>query len=390
MGRGAVARGGGACARSAWAAQYVRDVSIDRGAIAQFDRAGATTRPRRLSSRKILVARDLHHAAALRSDARARAVHSPRRLPDRDLSRRVQLRTLAGRRIFLEQDRLGIHADVDRGRVVFPGARRRRDLGRSSSHRARILTANALECSGPFRYHQQQAKAASGAAGYRLVAHHGWDDGIYNHCSMRVPGEDRKLLMKQHELLWTEVTASNLVKVSMDEDLDERAGVNRPGFTLHGGVLRGRADVNCAVHVHTRTGMAIAGLKSGLRMISQESVRFFGSLGYHPYEGITEDFGERERLIAHLGNNRAMILQNHGVLTVGKTARDAFILMKHLLEAAEIQLAMEATGGELIEIPPEICKKTVQQYEKHDSGRGSADWPAYLRMLDRIDPSYRT
>ena len=113
------------------------------------------------------------------------------------------------------------------------------------------------------------------AAVYRLVAHHGWDDVIYNHCSMRVPGEDRKFLMKQHELLWTEVTASNLVKVDMDADLDERAGVNRPGFTLHGGVLRGRPDVNCAVHVHTRIGMAIAGLKSGLRMISQEAVRFY-------------------------------------------------------------------------------------------------------------------
>ena len=227
------------------------------------------------------------------------------------------------------------------------------------------------------------------AAVYRLVVHHGWDDFIYNHCSMRVPGEERKFLMKQHELLWTEVTASNLVKVDMHDDLDERAGVNRPGFTLHGGVLRGRPDVNCAVHVHTRTGMAIAGLKSGLRMISQEAVRFFERVGYHPYEGITEDFGERERLIAHLGNNRAMIMHNHGVLTVGKTAREAFILMKHLMEAAEIQLAMEATGSELIEIPPDVCRKTVAQYERHDSGRGAADWPAYLRMLDRIDPSYR-
>jgi Class II Aldolase and Adducin N-terminal domain len=118
--------------------------------------------------------------------------------------------------------------------------------------------------------------------------------------------------------------------------------------------------------------MAIAGLKGGLRMISQEAVRFFGSLGYHPYEGITEDFDERERLIAHLGDNRAMIMHNHGVLTVGKTAREA-----------------EATGGELIEIPPDVCKKTVMQYGKHDSGRGAADWPAYLRMLDRLDPSYR-
>jgi ribulose-5-phosphate 4-epimerase/fuculose-1-phosphate aldolase len=179
------------------------------------------------------------------------------------------------------------------------------------------------------------------AAVYRLVAHYGWDDVIYNHCSMRVPGEDRKLLMKRHELLWTEVTASNLVKVDMDEDLDERSGVNRPGFTLHGGILRGRPDVNCAVHVHTRTGMAIAGLKSGLRMLSQEAVRFFGCIGYHPYEGITEDFAERERLVAHLGSNRAMIMHNHGVLTVGKSAREAFILMKHLLEAAEIQLAMK-------------------------------------------------
>ena len=166
------------------------------------------------------------------------------------------------------------------------------------------------------------------AAVYRLVAQHGWDDVIYNHCSMRVPGEDRKFLMKRHELLWTEVTASNLVKVDMDADLDERAGVNRPGFTLHSAILRGRTDVKCAVHVHTRTGMAIAGLKSGLRMISQESVRFFGRVGYHPYEGITEDFGERERLIAHLGSNRAMIMHNHGVLTVGKSAREAFILMK--------------------------------------------------------------
>src|SRR5262245_19992553 len=159
------------------------------------------------------------------------------------------------------------------------------------------------------------------AAVYRLVAHHGWDDVIYNHCSMRVPGEEHKFLMKCHELLWTEVAASNLVKVDMHEDLDERAGVNRPGFTLHGGVLRGRPDVNGAVQVHTRTGMGSAGLKGGLRMTSQESVRCYGRVGYHPYEGITEDFSERERLIAHLGDIRAMIMHNHGVLTVGKTAR---------------------------------------------------------------------
>ncbi|MEJ2375435.1 MAG: class II aldolase/adducin family protein [Pseudolabrys sp.] len=227
------------------------------------------------------------------------------------------------------------------------------------------------------------------AAVYRLVAHYGWDDVIYNHSSVRVPGEPRNFLMKRHELLYTEVTASNLVKVSMDEDLDEKAGVNRPGFTLHGGVLSTRDDVNCAIHVHTATGMAIAGLKSGLRMVSQQAIRFYERIGYHAYEGITEDFGERERINRDLGNNRAMIMHNHGLLTVGKSARDAFVLMHHLIEAAEIQLMLEATGAEVLEIPPEVCAKTAKQYESHDAGRGSADWAAYLRKLDAIDRSYR-
>jgi ribulose-5-phosphate 4-epimerase/fuculose-1-phosphate aldolase len=227
------------------------------------------------------------------------------------------------------------------------------------------------------------------AAVYRLVAHYGWDDVIYNHASMRVPGEPRHFLMKRHELLYTEVTASNLVKVSMDEDLDESSGVNRPGFTLHGGVLSARADVNCALHVHTETGMAFAGLKSGLRMLSQPAVRFYQRIGYHPYEGITEDFGERERINKDLGANRALVMQNHGFLTVGKSAREAFVLMHHLIDAAEIQLKMEATGAALIEIPAEVCAKTAEQYEHHDAGRGAADWAAYLRMLDKEDRGYR-
>jgi ribulose-5-phosphate 4-epimerase/fuculose-1-phosphate aldolase len=227
------------------------------------------------------------------------------------------------------------------------------------------------------------------AAVYRLLAHYGWDDVIYNHSSMRVPGEPRMFLMKKHELLYTEVTASNLVKVNMDQDLDEKSGVNRPGFTLHGGVLGARADVNCAVHVHTENGVALSGLKHGLRMISQQALRFYKRVGYHKYEGITEDFDERARINKDLGQNRALILQHHGMLTVGKTAREAFVLMKYLLTAAEIQLKMEATGSELLEVPADVCAKTAEQFQHHDSGRGSSDWPAYLRMLDAIDSSYR-
>jgi len=227
------------------------------------------------------------------------------------------------------------------------------------------------------------------AAVYRLLAHYGWDDVIYNHSSMRVPGEPRNFLMKRHELLYTEVTASNLVKVNMVHDLDEKSGVNRPGFTLHGGVLSARPEVNCAVHVHTENGTALSGLKHGLRMVSQQALRFYQRVGYHGYEGITEDFDERARINKDLGQNRALIMRHHGMLTVGKSAREAFVLMKYLLTAADIQLKMEATGAELIDIPAEICAKTAEQFEHHDSGRGSSDWPAYLRVLDGVDKSYR-
>jgi len=227
------------------------------------------------------------------------------------------------------------------------------------------------------------------AAVYRLLAHHGWGDVIFNHAAMRCPSNPRHFLIKRHEHLYTEVTASTLVEVSMDDDLDERSGVNRPGFTLHSGVLRARPDVNCSVHVHPDEGVALSGLKQGLRMLSQDAMRFYNRVGYHEYEGITDSFDERERITAALGKNRALIMRHHGVTTVGVTAREAFSLMKQLVRAAKIQLMMQATGEELSEIPTQICEHVAAQYELHDRGRASAEWPAYLRMLDAIDEGYR-
>jgi ribulose-5-phosphate 4-epimerase/fuculose-1-phosphate aldolase len=203
------------------------------------------------------------------------------------------------------------------------------------------------------------------AAVYRLLASHGWGDVIFNHAAMRAPSNPRHFLIKRHELLYTEVTASNLVEVSMDDDLDERSGVNRPGFTLH------------------------SGLKHGLRRLSQNAMRFYNRVGYHTYEGLTDSFDERERIVTALGKNRALVMRHHGITTVGETAREAFSLMKEFVRAARIQLQMEATGAELLEIPAEVCERVAAQYEKHDRGRASAEWPAYLRQLDSIDPSYR-
>ena len=227
------------------------------------------------------------------------------------------------------------------------------------------------------------------AAVYRLLAHHGWGDVIFNHAAMRVPSNPRRFLIKRHELLYTEVTASNLVEVNMDDDLDERSGVNRPGFTLHSGVLRARPDVNCSVHVHPEEGIALSGLRHGLRMLSQNAMRFYNRVSYHDYEGLTDSFDERDRIAAALGKHRALVMRHHGITTVGETAREAFSLMKEFCRAARIQLMMEATNAKVLEIPAETCEHAAAQYDKHDKGRASAEWPAYLRMLDKIDAGFR-
>ena len=228
------------------------------------------------------------------------------------------------------------------------------------------------------------------AAVYRLLDHHGWGDVIFNHAAMRLPSNPRRFLIKRHELLYTEVTASNLVEVSMDDDLDERSGVNRPGFTLHSGVMRGRPDVCCSVHVHPEEGIAISALRDGLRPLSQNAMRFHNRVGFHDYEGLTDGFDERERIIAALGKNRALIMRHHGITTVGATAREAFSLMKEFVRAARIQLMIDSSGQPAREIPPDVREHVAAQYELHDRGRASAEWPAYLRLLDGIDPGFRT
>ena len=227
------------------------------------------------------------------------------------------------------------------------------------------------------------------AAAYRLVELAGWGEGIFNHISMRVPGSPREFFIKRHELTYAEVTASNLVRVSMDEDLDERSGVNRPGFVLHSTLLKGRPDINCAVHVHVQELIAVSVLKRGLKMYAQSALRFYKKIGYHTYEGLTDGLDEGPRLVEALGDGVALMLRNHGAATVAANAWGAMSLMKYLVDACKIQLMVEAAGGEAIEIPESVCISTAQQLAGHNSGRAGADWPASLRRLDAIDPSYR-
>jgi ribulose-5-phosphate 4-epimerase/fuculose-1-phosphate aldolase len=227
------------------------------------------------------------------------------------------------------------------------------------------------------------------AALYRLVDRFwGGTDGIYNHLTLRLPEEPHAFLIKRHAHLFSEVTASNLVKVDLREELDERAGVNRPGFVLHSAVLHAREDVNCVVHIHTSLGIAMSAHPRGLRMMSQAAMRFYGRVGYHDFEGITENSDERERIAAHLGTNHVLFLRNHGLVVAAASVRDAFERTRDLMTACESQLLLEAATPDIVEASPEICMGMVTQLEKHDAGRGAADWPAWRRLLDREAPGY--
>ncbi|MDH3738327.1 MAG: class II aldolase/adducin family protein [Alphaproteobacteria bacterium] len=228
------------------------------------------------------------------------------------------------------------------------------------------------------------------AAAYRLAHEYRWADSIYNHISMRVPDDPDFFLIKAHELLYNEVSASNLVKVDMRlEDVDEAVHVNRPGFTLHGGLLSVRKDVNCFFHTHIPACIAVANQKDGLLPLSQTAMTFTDQIGYHEYEGITENLEERERIAANLGDKKVLLMRNHGVVTSGRTVRDAFILMRDIATACELQLSQQAAGADFVLPSAEVLETYAVQRKSHNAGRGSADWPGFLRRLDQIDSSYR-
>ncbi|NJR80596.1 aldolase [Sphingomonas sp. 36D10-4-7] len=216
----------------------------------------------------------------------------------------------------------------------------------------------------------------------------GWEEGIYTHAVLRIPGDDAHMLIKRHELLYGEVTAENLVKVPIGADVDESFGVNRPGLVTHSGALSAREGINCSIHCHTEVGLALAAHAGGLRMLTQNALRFWRRVGYHDYEGLVTDHEEGDRIASALRpDNIVLVMRNHGLLIVGNTVRDAFERTRDLLIAARTQLTLEASGAPVVEVPPETCDLVVRQWEEHDRGRGTADWPAWKRKIERERPS---
>jgi ribulose-5-phosphate 4-epimerase/fuculose-1-phosphate aldolase len=231
------------------------------------------------------------------------------------------------------------------------------------------------------------------AACYRLV--HLWEmaDMIANHISVRVPGEPDHFLINAYGYLYEEITASSLIKIDLDGNIlwkpDFDYGINRAGFVIHSAIHRARHDVDCVIHTHTAAGMAVSALECGLLPLTQMAMRF-GDVRYHDYEGVVLDLDEQQRLVRDLGDADLVILRNHGLLAVGQTVMQAFDTIRRAEFACKAQVMAMATGAKLIVPTDNIVKATARLYRPEVRRPfGVLEWPALLRKLDRLDPSYR-
>jgi ribulose-5-phosphate 4-epimerase/fuculose-1-phosphate aldolase len=235
------------------------------------------------------------------------------------------------------------------------------------------------------------------AAAYRLVDMLGWSDGTGTHISARVPGPEDHFLLNPYGMLFDEITASCLIKVDTEGnavDNPTEYQVNPAGFTIHSAVHMSNPELQCVMHTHTVAGTAVATQKDGILPINQHALAVIYTTGYHDYEGPATDHDERVRIVEDLGDNRILVLRNHGLLTVGRTMGEAFVWMYRAERACRMQIAFQQTGAELYPISEEVQKISMDRVKQFNTANGhrptgKLEWPAWLRKLDRTDPSYK-
>lgn len=230
------------------------------------------------------------------------------------------------------------------------------------------------------------------AACYRLAALHQWDDTIYTHISACVPGETGNYLINPFGDRFDEIRASTLVKIDLQgniiSDTDRR--VNVTGFAIHGAVHAARPDAFCVMHLHHPNGVAVGMQEAGLLPLSQHALRFYQQVGYHDYEGLALSAAEQGRLVQNLGTYPALFLRNHGTLVCGRSVAEAYVLMETLDRACGMQLKAQSSGVRLVRPSDAVCRKTYKELVGDGAPEGALEWPALLRRLDAIDPSYKT
>lgn len=231
------------------------------------------------------------------------------------------------------------------------------------------------------------------AACYRIFSYLGWDELIYNHITVRLPGNEEHFLINPYGLHYDEVTASNLIKVDINSNIigESQYRPNPAGMVIHSAIHEARPDAQCIGHVHTDAGLTVACQSDGLRTDNFYSVLLHSQVAYHDFEGITVNPDEKTRLVQNLGQKNQLILRSHGLLSCGATIEQMFMNLWLLQRACEIQSAVDATGKPCLPISDEIAAKSLELIKIQTSGMpmGELEFAAMVRKIDRIDTSYR-
>ena len=243
------------------------------------------------------------------------------------------------------------------------------------------------------------------AALYRLVALYGWDDLIFTHISARVPAKDSwvkqadgsfgpsdqdHFLINPYGLMFDEMTASSLVKIDHEGRIVEDSPnmVNPAGFTIHSAVHEHVKDAHFVMHLHTPAMTGVSAQKDGLLPLTQNALLLIPQIAYHDYEGVALLLEERERLVADLGAKKMLILRNHGTLTMGTTAGEAFTAMYFLEMACRQQVAALSAGRDGVLHAPAAAQEACVPLSAMATGVGNLAWPGLIRKLDRHLPGY--
>jgi ribulose-5-phosphate 4-epimerase/fuculose-1-phosphate aldolase len=228
------------------------------------------------------------------------------------------------------------------------------------------------------------------AALYRLVALHGWDDMIFTHISMRLPGPEHHFLINPYGMLFEEITASSLVKVNLDGEIVSPTPyyINPAGFTIHSAIHAARQDALCVIHLHTDAGVGVSAQSEGLLPLTQNALLVLPHMAYHGYEGVALNLDERERLVADIGDKKLLLLRNHGTLSVGINAADAFMGIYFLERACAQQVNAMSGGRDGVLIAPEAAQDEAKGQSMGLMMVAGLAWPGLLRRLDRQLPGY--
>ena len=222
------------------------------------------------------------------------------------------------------------------------------------------------------------------AACYHLADYFQMSDIVWNHITAKTSSKKSTFLINEFGLRYDEITASNLVEISLDGKVIEGSSkINQTGYIIHGAIHQSREDISCVMHTHSRAGLAISTLEKGLLPMVQDTAIFHNRVSYHDWEGMSTEADECERLAKSLGKNNVMILRNHGLLTCGKTIGEAFMLMYYLDRACKNQIDVLSTGMKP-QIPSNnIMEYAAGQYSDERFELGKHEWPALLRLLDK-------